>query len=417
VTAVLSDGFATENATYWSGYADPDISVAAGRLSIVASTAYPSQPSTRFYNVTGGSLTFELVQTITTNASAVLVASLAPNTGNEVQWRYGSGFLTAYKIVGSTETAILSTTYSATSHRWLRIRESLGTTFWETSPDGIIWSVFTSQTNPVSLAVTRVIFGAGHWDGVGAGTALIDNVTVVGQNIGSLGAPSPDAPYGPPGSWTKTFEDNFTGSSLDLTRWTAQAGRSMNNVTSAPANATVSGGELTLTASSSTSGVFLSSSPADGAGVNGYLLPVGSVCEARIYFPGNGTNLYNWPAWWTSAAVWPDGGEHDIAEVLGENGGSLTVNYHYGTGASPQSNNVRPNAPGYWGDAYHIYTLHRKATTADVYWDGNLVQSYVTSDTGAGHALLLNVGTGSGPTQTGSTGAMKVDYVRAWAPA
>lgn len=225
---------------------------------------------------------------------------------------------------------------------------------------------------------------------------------------------SVEQPSGPAGAWAKIFEDTFSGSSLDLTRWSNMDGATMNNTTTLASNIAVTGGELILTLSDATHGACISSAPADGAGANGFLLGTNMVAEARVYFPGNGTNLYNWPAWWTSGPDWPTNGENDIAEVLGEPGGELTVNYHYGTADSPQTANQRPNPTGYWGGAYHVYTLHRKTTTADVYWDGRLYHSYPTSDAGGGQSLLLNVGSGSGPTQTGSAGALRVDYVRAW---
>jgi hypothetical protein len=243
-----------------------------------------------------------------------------------------------------------------------------------------------------------------------------DQVVGSGGGSGGPGDPSPDFPYGVPGAWTKVFEDNFDGTTLDINKWSDMDGATMNNVTTSGANIAVSGGELRLTLSNSSTGAFISSSGFDGA-VDGYLLPVGGVAEARVWFPGNGTELYNWSAWWTSGSDWPTNGEHDIAEIL--ESGDLTVNYHYGDFGSPISDNQRPNPSGYWGDAWHIYTLHRKSTSADVYWDGVLVHSYATSDAGGDHSLLLNVGaTGdSGLDRTGSTGVMRVDYVRAWEPA
>jgi hypothetical protein len=148
----------------------------------------------------------------------------------------------------------------------------------------------------------------------------------------------------------------------------------------------------------------VSSSPGDGAGANGFLLPVGGYAEARVLFPGNGTSIYNWPAWWTSGPGWPAAGEHDIAEGLG----SLTVNYHSLSGSHNQG-----VIPGTWSNAFHVYGLHRKATSADVYWDGRLVKSYSTDDNGGAQSLLLNVGRGN--TAVYGTGSqVKVDYVRAW---
>ena len=136
------------------------------------------------------------------------------------------------------------------------------------------------------------------------------------------------------------------------------------------------------------------------------MAPVGSYSEARVYFPGNGTSLYNWPAWWTSGPNWPAAGEHDIAEVLG---GKLTVNYHSPSGAHNQG-----AVTGNWGNAFHVYGVYRKASSADVYWDGVLVKSYPTDDNGAGQSLLLNVGAGS-PAAYGTASQVKVDYVRVWA--
>jgi beta-glucanase (GH16 family) len=209
------------------------------------------------------------------------------------------------------------------------------------------------------------------------------------------------------GTWTRRFTDEFSGTTIDRSRWTTLDGWRMNNVTTRDRNVTVTGGHAVLTLSSATEGAELDSAPYDGAGANGYLLPVGGFVEARIMFPGDGTDLYNWPAWWASGPNWPAAGEHDIAEVLG---GDLTVNYH-----SPNVNHNLGEPTGYWGDEFHTYGLHRKAGSADVYFDGRLVETYRTEDNGQGEALLINIGVGQGSrTVTGAAGAVKVDYVRAW---
>lgn len=225
-------------------------------------------------------------------------------------------------------------------------------------------------------------------------------------------APAPAAssgvasgPQGIPGSWIQTWGDEFNGTTLDRSRWSDMDGRSMNGVTTRASNVAVTGGNLVLTLSSSGEGAFVSSAPSDGAGANGFLLPVGQYAEARVYFPGDGRRLYNWPAWWTSGPSWPASGEHDIAEVLG---GDLTVNYHSNSGAHNQG-----AVNGYWGDAYHVYGIHRLADRADVYWDGQLVKSYRTDDNSNGQSLLINVGRGE-PSVTGAGSQVKVDWVRVW---
>lgn len=218
-------------------------------------------------------------------------------------------------------------------------------------------------------------------------------------------SPSPSVgPAGVPGSWSAVWGDEFDGSAL-TSRWVALDGYKTNNVTTRAANVAVSGGQLVLTRSNATTGAEVDSARYDGA-AQGYELQVGDYVEARVLFPGNGSDLYNWPAWWTSGPNWPAAGEHDIAEVLG---GDLTVNYHSSSGSHNQG-----AVAGYWGDAFHTYGVHRKATSADVYWDGRLVKSYATDDNGQGQALLINVGSGSGPDVYGAAGAVKVDWVRAW---
>jgi Glycosyl hydrolases family 16 len=218
------------------------------------------------------------------------------------------------------------------------------------------------------------------------------------------GGGSTPMPVGVPGAWTLVFDDEFNGTSLDTTKWDPhwyQEGGVMNNVGTYAANVSVSGGYLIMTLASSTSGAMITTESN-----HGFAVQVGMYAEARVYLPGNGTKIYNWSGWWVSGPPWPSGGEHDIVEVLS---GDATVNYHSPSGAHNQG-----AVPGYWGDAFHTYGLYRKAASADVYWDGVLVKSYPTDDNGSGEYLDLTVGYSSSYPAYGTTGQMKVDYVRVW---
>lgn len=149
----------------------------------------------------------------------------------------------------------------------------------------------------------------------------------------------------------------------------------MNKLGTYALNATVSNGELRLKLESASSGALIHT---DFAG--GYKFPVGSYVEARAFFAGSadGCNAYNWPVWWVSSTAsdgWPSSGEHDVAEMLGVNGlGKVTVNYHSPSGAHNQGE--PKNAAGVAaGLTLGTYGIHRKATSADVYYDGRLVKS------------------------------------------
>jgi hypothetical protein len=223
------------------------------------------------------------------------------------------------------------------------------------------------------------------------------------------GTPGPAVPNGPGGTWTLKFDDEFDGTSLDTTKWTNTwfNGGTMNNVATVASNVSVGGGVASLQLSDATHGALIHTTEAAGR----YSLPVGGVVEARVLFPGSTTqDIYNWPAFWTGGTdAWPAGGEHDIAEGLG---GDLTINYHGAT--NTQNYGTPAGAP--WGSAYHTFTLYRKAGSADVYWDGVLKKSYPTGDSGESEDIILNAGaSGSRSVVTGSAGAIKVDYVRAWA--
>jgi hypothetical protein len=147
-----------------------------------------------------------------------------------------------------------------------------------------------------------------------------------------------------------------------------------------------------------------------------YLLPVNAFAEARVYMPGSAADvMYNWPAWWVSGPSWPAAGEHDVAEVAGWAGGngSMTINYHSPSGAHAEG------APaGTWSNGFHVFGLYRKASTADVYWDGVKVVTYSTDDNGQPENLICTLGGVAGVNSLyGSGSQVLFDYVRAWTPA
>jgi hypothetical protein len=323
--------------------------------------------------------TVDVTSLVRTNATISL--ALSP-TGTS-SGRYGSresGATAPRLVVEATTSSAVGTSMSAASS------SAMGAT--TTSASMTASSSATSTTRPTTTAPRE--------------TTTTSTTTTTPSPPPSGAAP---VPLGVPGSWTLDFRDEFSGTSLDLAKWTPLPGRRMNNVTASTSNVAVSGGNLILTLASSTSGAFISSNPRDGAGV-GYLFPVGAYAEARVRFPGDGRAIYNWPAWWISGPNWPNAGEHDIAEGLG----TLTVNYHSPSGAHNQG-----SIPGTWSNEFHTYGVHRKASSADVYWDGVLVESYPTDDNGAAQSLLVNVGShSSGGNVFGSAGQLRVDYVRVW---
>jgi len=221
----------------------------------------------------------------------------------------------------------------------------------------------------------------------------------------SITLPAPvtgTSPNGIPGTWTLAFDDEFTGTALDTSKWAVESG-TQEGVQSNASNVIMQNPGLALQLANSTSGVQMFTAS--------YTLPVGGCCEARIWFPGPGSSpgnsVYNWPAWWTAGPNWPADGEIDIAECLS---GTLTNNYHSPSGAH---NGPEPGPAGNWSNSWHTYGALRTATQAQYYFDGVLVHTQATDDSGNGQSLFLDVGAGS-VNAYGAASLVKVSYVRAW---
>ena len=80
-------------------------------------------------------------------------------------------------IVGGTNMGQLKLgTYNATSHAWWKMRESGGTTYFATSPDGTTWSEFWSIANGFDVTNIWLNINSGYWGTESASDAFIDNV-------------------------------------------------------------------------------------------------------------------------------------------------------------------------------------------------------------------------------------------------
>lgn len=253
------------------------------------------------------------------------------------------------------------------------------------------------------------------------------SITGIRTSNGSIvmpSAPPPPTgvvPTGAPGTWNLAFDDEFNGTAIDKTKWSCALSWQLNGVNTSCANVAETGGNAVLTLASNTSGAVLASGAWDGAGANAFLLMPGDFTEARVSFPGDSSgHTYNWPAWWSASGPnWPQGGETDIAEGLGDGSqaqGNLTINYHSGPNGTDQPQQFGTPAGGPWANAFHTFGMYRATDHVDVYWDGVKVKSFATNDTGVGQELLVNVGSGpwGGQIVTGAASQVKVDYVRAW---
>ena len=141
---------------------------AVGDPSVAGSYLYPTNSG---WSLVGNNVTFETEQYPTaSDGSAGCYFSLYVDTNNFVSWSVLSQTtLKATKKVAGTTTDVYTTTLDARLHRYLRIREASGTTYWESSPDGTNWTTRHSVANPITLTKLQMEVGSVR----GAGTAVL----------------------------------------------------------------------------------------------------------------------------------------------------------------------------------------------------------------------------------------------------
>jgi hypothetical protein len=125
-----------------------------------------------------------------TGSYALMRIVSTSGTGTDNFLRLGSGanwlriikedsILYFQQLVAGAQTNVASVTFNATTHACWRIRESAGTTYWETSQDGMTWNVNFSAANPIAVtSLPVVIAGVAYTTATSPGTFKFNNFNV-----------------------------------------------------------------------------------------------------------------------------------------------------------------------------------------------------------------------------------------------
>jgi len=107
---------------------------------------------------------------------------------NALYWWINSGTIEAHTIIDNADSPIASDTYDSSTMKYLRIRESGGTTYWDYSPDGVSWTTFASVANPIDLSALQVIVTVDTSTTTPSGTVVkIDNFNLITSTQTQLG--------------------------------------------------------------------------------------------------------------------------------------------------------------------------------------------------------------------------------------
>jgi len=201
--STLIDSFDTSLDTVkWGGSASSPIVVwESGRIKIESNTDYTGDLRTpAIYDLAGSSIFAK----VTPPTAGEFFMRVRIDPGFSVNFYWWDGHLEAEYADGGSPNTLLSRTYSPTNDAWLRIRESGGTTYWDTSPDSSTWNNFASVTTPSWIASHSECFLFFESGSDPTQYAYVDNVNVPGVT-----GPPPNS-----GSATATWSETVTASGV-----------------------------------------------------------------------------------------------------------------------------------------------------------------------------------------------------------
>lgn len=132
-------------------------------MSTVASTTqYHGYTSVSAYNYTGKSTYVKLVSlTNPTLVNGQAFLKLYPDASNSLVYFINNGNLVAQKQVASVDTTLSVIAFNSTNHKWLRIRELGGTTYFDYSADGLTYTNQFNAANPITMTALTPQLGVG----------------------------------------------------------------------------------------------------------------------------------------------------------------------------------------------------------------------------------------------------------------
>lgn len=247
----LTDNFNDNSidGTKWGTYTDGGSTTveSSGRITTTTGVNSTSASLSTYwlsqrYTFTNSSVYVEVISTDShANFTFCPVIVFTHSSPDAAAWFYiVNGTLTGacYTSTPYSETAVVSTTFSAVNHRWLRLRESSGTTYWEYSHDGLApWSSFGSATTPVELTAVDVETFSLTNAAVGAKSGSIDNFNIppaatTTSTSSSISTSSTSSSTSFSTSSTSTSRSTSTSSTSSSTSFSTSTSTSVSHTTS-----------------------------------------------------------------------------------------------------------------------------------------------------------------------------------------
>lgn len=134
-----------------------------GRARIPCTPGVPAGLKTgRQWTLTGSQFVVRLTTlpaTSGSSAASFTVAAQAVASSTRAGFSYSpvDNLIRCFSDAGAPDGTPTTASFNPTYHRWVRLRESGGTLYWETSPDGYSWAVLRSSSSPAWVGAGPVV--------------------------------------------------------------------------------------------------------------------------------------------------------------------------------------------------------------------------------------------------------------------
>ena len=228
-------------------------------------------------------------------------------------------------------------------------------------------------------------------------------------------SPGGASPAGDPGNWHLVFDDGFDGSSVNTAKWSV--GWFGTGITQPltpaelecfdPGEVAVGGGELSLSmiAKSESCGGKTRPYASGIVTTNGKFSFTYGFMEAKVWVPGTGGVISDWPDVWLDGQHWPADGEIDIMEGLS---GQACWHFHYPGGQPGDCSSA--SFTGGW----HTFGADWQPGSITYYYDGTAVGRITSGVTSAPMYIILSLAADTVNGGPVGPATIRFDYVHVW---
>lgn len=204
LTVVIADDRPKTSSVNWSANYQPPSSqwtgwgaqhsINSGQLQITlpaSTSAYYSLLDNITRDLTDSYITVKLVQrTNQDTGSTETIWGAQIDANNAVQFLVAGTQLVCRERVGGVNSDSGAVTYSSSTHKYLRIRGSGTTIYWDTSSDGVSWTNRRNKTTTLNIGSCKIEYTAGAYNtsNTNPGSAIWDDLNLPSPAAAFMGS-------------------------------------------------------------------------------------------------------------------------------------------------------------------------------------------------------------------------------------